>query len=101
MREPTLFCKGVFMMSLYRRRPETINAIKFTRENFDEIITFSEGAATHFEIERTPTGVASCLVANRVGLVYLVEGDYLIRDDDGHFSKMKSCEFEKAYELYQ
>ena len=102
MREPKRsYNGGVVIMSLYRRKPETINALKFTRNNFDEIVSFSEGAATHFEIERTPKGVASCLVANRVGLVYLVEGDYLIRDDNGHFSKMKDCEFEKQYELYQ
>ena len=44
------------MIHKYVKLPVEIEAVKFTRDNFEEINSFTNGIAKDFTIERCPNG---------------------------------------------
>lgn len=92
------------MITTYRRKPDTIQAIFFTRDNFNDVVEFTNGAASNMETPRCPNGISTCLISNTVGTMgkveYLVlsENEYLIKDNYGVYRKMSKRDFENMYE---
>ena len=70
-----------------------VEAIQFTRENFEEVERFTGGKAQHLAIERSPDGVATCqLEGNQV-----TEGDYIRKTEDGRLDSVSQYIFMSLY----
>ena len=81
----------------YRKKPVVIEAIQFSRNNFDEVIDFTEGKA-YIYTEKRPGGVSHCLIETLEGDMTATKGDYIIRGVNGEFYPCKPDIFEKTYE---
>lgn len=82
----------------YRKKPVEIEAIQFTRDNFDEIAKFTNGNAKNFSTEKCPNGKCFCEITTLEGVMTATEKDYIIKGVDGEFYPCKPCIFEKTYE---
>ena len=82
----------------YRKKPVEIEAIQFTRDNFDEIVKFTNGKAENFTIERCLNGKCFCEIPTLEGVMTANEKDYIIKGVNGEFYPCKSDIFEKTYE---
>lgn len=85
-------------MGLYRKKPVVIEAIQFTRNNFQEIRDFTGYNANTLTIERRIDGIASCIIPTLEGQHIATEGDYIIKGVNGEFYPCKPDIFEKTYE---
>lgn len=85
-------------MSKYRKKPVVIEAVAFTRNNFDEIVSFTNGAAHTLRIERTPNGKCTCVIPTLEGEHIASEGDFIIKGVHGEFYPCKPDIFKKTYE---
>jgi len=87
------------MINKYRKKPVTIEAVKFTRNNFDEILEFTQGKAKQFTIERRIDGKCFCVIPTLEGDHVATEGDFIIKGVNGEFYPCKPDIFDKTYEL--
>lgn len=94
---------GLFEMSThkYRKRPVEIDAIRFTRSNFDDIKSFTGGKAKGLFIERCPNGKCTCVIETLEGDLVATEGDFIIRGIKGGFYACKPDVFFQSYELVE
>ena len=88
-------------MTRYRKRPVVIEAVQFSRDNFDEIVSYTKGNALDFRIARTPNAKAYCIIKTLEGYVTATEGDYIIKGVDGEFYPCKPDIFKKTYEVVE
>lgn len=86
-------------MPLYRKKPVIVEAIKFTRDNFQEIRDFTDFTANNFTLERRIDSIATCIIPTLEGQHIATEGDYIIKGVHGEFYPCKPDIFEKTYEL--
>lgn len=82
----------------YRTKPTYIEAVQFTRDNWTEIISFTNGIAEGFEIERGQNGRCFCHVLTDIGMHLVTEGDYIIKNKNGLFDVRRAEFFEEDYE---
>ncbi|WP_195984087.1 hypothetical protein [Clostridium sp. D33t1_170424_F3] len=82
----------------YRKKPVVIEAIVFTRNNFDEVYQFTNGTVHSLTIERRPNGKCTCMLPTLEGKHIASEGDYIIRGVKGELYPCKPDIFEKTYE---
>lgn len=87
------------MVHNYIKKPIAIEAIQFTRANWDEIVEFTNGAAHNLTIERHPGGKATCVIPTLEGDHIANEYDYIIKGVNGEFYPCKSDIFWKTYVL--
>lgn len=85
-------------MKKYKTKPCEIEAIQFTRYNFQEIYEFTNGTVRDLEIERCPNGKAFCTVDTLEGPMRATENDYIIRGLRGEYYPCKPDVFIKKYE---
>lgn len=85
------------MIHKYVKLPVEIEAVKFTRDNFEEINSFTNGIAKDFTIERCPNGKCWCIIPTLEGDRMAMEGDYIIKGVHGEFYPCKSDIFVKTY----
>ena len=85
-------------MKKYKTKPCIIEAIQFTRENFEEVYKFTDGAARNLEIERHPDGQAFCTVDTLEGPMRATENDFIIKGLRGEYYPCKPDVFMKKYE---
>lgn len=85
-------------MAFYRKKPVIIEAIQFTRNNFQEIRDFTDYKADTLTIERRIDGIATCIIPTLEGQHIATEGDYIIKGVEGEFYPCKPDIFEKTYE---
>lgn len=83
-------------MSKYRKKPVVIDAIVFTRNNFEEVVSFTEGKAHSLAIDRRPDGKCTCMIPTLEGEHIATEGDYIIRGIHGEFYPCKPEIFAKT-----
>jgi hypothetical protein len=88
-------------MAKYRKKPVVIEAVKFTRSNFNEIKEFTQQKAHSLTIERRIDGVATCIISTLEGQMTSREGDYIIKGIEGEFYSCKENIFEKTYEFVE
>lgn len=83
----------------YKKKPITVQAIKFTRENWDEIIAFTNGTAHTLKIEKRINGECTCIIPTLEGEHIAKEGDYIIKGIKGEFYPCKPDIFVQSYTL--
>ena len=65
---------------IYQKRDRFIEAIQFTRENFEEVQQFTQGQAINFTIEKRPNGACFCWLEDNNGWKSKVcEGNYIVK----------------------
>jgi hypothetical protein len=85
-------------MAQYRKKPVVIEAIQFTRDNWNEILEFTNNTAHTLIIERRMDGIATCVIPTLEGQHIATEGDFIIKGVQGEFYPCKPDIFEKTYE---
>lgn len=82
----------------YVKKPVVIEAIKFTRDNWDDVREFTKGIATNMVIERNPDGKCWCTVGTLEGDHMAMEGDYIIKGIKGEYYPCKPDIFKATYD---
>ena len=82
----------------YRKKPVVIEAIVFTRDNFEEVVEFTNGTAHTLKIKRRPNGKCTCIIPTLEGQHIATEGDYIIRGVKGEYYPCKPDVFKQTYE---
>lgn len=82
----------------YRKKPVEIEAVQFTRDNWDEVVSFTNGAAQNLTIERRPDGKCTCVIPTLEGDHTASEHDYIIKGVKGECYPCKPDIFEQTYE---
>lgn len=85
----------------YRKQPVEITAIRFVRDNFEDIKAFTGGLARDLFIERCINGKCTCVIPTLEGEHIATEGDFIIRGIKGEFYPCKPDVFFKSYELVE
>lgn len=83
----------------YREKPAEIEAVQFTRRNWDEITEFTGGKAKNFTIERRPYGKCYCHVVSEIGAALVNEGDFIVMTSSGFFKPIPERFFLDRYEV--
>ena len=93
------------MVRQYRKKSVCIEAVQFTRNNWDEVVSFTGGTAHTLTIDRRINGVATCIIPTSVPIEFVegqhivTENDFIIKGVHGEFYPCKPDIFEKTYEL--
>ena len=82
----------------YIKKPVEIEAIQFTRNNWDEIRSFTNDTAHTLRIEKRIDGIATCIIPTLEGKHIAHEGDWIIKGVKGEFYPCKPDTFEMTYE---
>lgn len=85
-------------MAQYRKKPIKIEAIIFRRNNWNDVLEFTNNTAHTLSIERRIGGVATCIIPTLEGQHIATEGDYIIKGVKGEFYPCKPDIFEATYE---
>ena len=85
----------------YRKKPVVIDAVVFTRNNFNEIVSFTNGTAHTLRVGRRPDAKYTCIIPTLEGEHIATEGDYIIRGVHGEFYPCKPDIFAKTYEVVE
>lgn len=87
------------MVKQYRKKPVCIEAVRFTRDTWDEVVSFTNNTAHTLMIERHINGIATCIIPTLEGQHIATENDFIIKGVNGEFYPCKPDIFEKTYEL--
>jgi hypothetical protein len=82
----------------FRKKPVEIEAIKFTRTTWEQVLAFTNGTAHTFTIDKRPDGLATCVVPTLEGEHIATERDWIIKGIQGEFYPCKPDIFELTYE---
>jgi len=82
----------------YIKKPIEIEAVQFTRNNWNEIRSFTNDTAHTLSIEKRINGVATCIIPTLEGHHVANEGDWIIKGVKGEFYPCKPDIFEMTYE---
>jgi hypothetical protein len=85
-------------MTRYKKRPVEIEAVKFNRNNFQEVKEFTNNTAHSLIIEKRIDGIATCVIPTLEGQHLATEGDYIIKGIAGEFYPCKNEIFLKTYD---
>ena len=64
----------------FRKKPVEIEAIQFTRLNWEEIQQFTNNKAISLTIERRINGECTCIIQTLEGNMTANEGDWIIKE---------------------
>ena len=87
-------------MAKFRKKPVVIEAVQFTRANWEAVQLFTEGKAHTLTIERRMDGKCTCIIPTLEGEHIANEGDWIIKGVQGEFYPCKPDIFEQTYESY-
>lgn len=80
--------KAYGMQILYETTPSStfydIPYMKFSRDNWDEFVKFTDGMARNKQVEKRPGGSCTCIFLTNTGVFTVCEGDIIIRGNDGY-----------------
>ena len=85
-------------MPKYRKKPVVIEAVKFTRDNFQEIRNFTDYQVHSLTIERRIDGIATCIIPTLEGQHIASNLDWIIKGVKGELYPCKPDIFEFTYE---
>ena len=83
------------MIGFYRKKPVTIEAVRFGRPNGVKIAEWCGGLLA---IEKTPNGSTFITIPTLEGTMQAALGDWIIKGVNGEFYPCKPDIFEKTYE---
>lgn len=86
------------MSNKYRKKPVEIEALKFTRDNWQDVLMFTQGQAHTLTIEKRIDGKCTCIIPTLEGQHIATEGDWIIKGVKGEFYPCKPDIFEMTYE---
>ena len=87
------------MVKKYVKKPVVIEAVKFTKDSFEEVKKFTNNTAHSLETDEN--GVIICTIPTLEGEMIASEHDYIIKGINGEFYPCKPDIFEKTYDSYQ
>lgn len=87
------------MINKYRTKSCEIEAIEFTRQNYNDVVGFTDNKAKDLIIERCINGKAYCKIETLEGDMVATEGDFIIKGLRGEFYPCKPDVFNKKYEV--
>ena len=67
------------MVKQYRKKPVCIEAVQFTRSNWDEVVSFTNNTAHTLMIEKRINGIATCIIPTLEGQHIATENDFIIK----------------------
>lgn len=79
-------------MAKYRKKPVVIEAVKWCKENYEEVLSFLPKELRCFS-EHSELNIKTL-----EGIMRVSEGDYVIKGVNGEYYPCKSDIFEKTYE---
>ena len=82
----------------YIKKPVEIEALQFTRNNWNEILLFTNNTAHTLSIEKRIDGIATCIIPTLEGEHIAKEGDWIIKGVKGEFYPCKPDIFAMTYE---
>jgi hypothetical protein len=82
----------------FRKKPVEIEAIQFTRLNWEEIKEFTNNTAFSLIIEKRIGGECSCIIPTLEGNMLANENDWIIKGVKGEFYPCKPDIFGLTYE---
>jgi hypothetical protein len=82
----------------FRKKPVEIEAIQFTRLNWEEVYRFTNDTAFSLIIERRIGGECSCVIPTLEGNMLAHENDWIIKGVKGEFYPCKPDVFGLTYE---
>jgi hypothetical protein len=82
----------------YIKKPVEIEAVQFTRNNWDEVKDFTNQTAHSLTIEKHINGIAYCIIPTLEGQHKATEGDWIIKGVKGEFYPCKPDIFNMTYE---
>lgn len=85
------------MVQKFRKKPSEVEAVKFTRDNFEEVQQFCEGKATDLFLERRLDGICYFILQTSEGDRTVDEGDWIIKDRPGSFYALGERTFHTLY----
>ena len=88
------------MITRFRKKPIEIEAIKFTRENWQDVLRFTQGQAITLTIEKRIDGKCTCIIPTLEGQHIATEGDWIIKGVKGEYYPCKPDIFEMTYETF-
>lgn len=86
------------MIKCYKKKPVVIEAMPFTRYNWDELVTFTGGNATSFNKSLILEDKYICNINTLEGIMVATEGDYIIKGIRGEFYPCKPDIFAQTYD---
>lgn len=86
------------MIKQYKKKPVVIEAVQFTRNNWDELVAFTNGKATSFNKSLILDDKYICNINTLEGIMVATEGDYIIKGIRGEFYPCKPDIFYKTYD---
>ena len=91
-------------MAKYRKKPIVIEAVQFTRMNWEAVQSFTQGKAHTLTIEKRIDGkhtcITTCIIPTLEGQHIATEGDWIIKGVQGEYYPCKPDIFEQTYETY-
>lgn len=87
------------MVKRYRTKPCEIEAIEFTRESYNEVVSFTDNKAKDLIVEKCINGKAYCKIETLEGDMIATEGDFIIKGLRGEFYPCNPDVFKKKYEV--
>lgn len=81
----------------YVKKPIEIEAIQFTRHNWEKIKEFTNNTAHSLKTERRINGISTCIIPTLEGQHIATENDYIIKGIKGEFYPCKPDIFEESY----
>lgn len=88
-------------MAKFIKKPIVIEAVQFTRNNWQEVKSFTNDTAHTLTIERRIDGLTTCIIPTLEGQHMATEGDWIIKGVQGEFYPCKPDIFEKTYERFE
>jgi hypothetical protein len=86
------------MVKSYKKKPVVVEALQFTRNNWDEIVAFTNGKASTFNKSLILEDTYICNVNTLEGVMVATEGDFIIRGIKGEFYPCKPDVFWNTYD---
>lgn len=88
-------------MPKFIKKPIVIEAVQFTRNNWQEVKSFTNDTAHTLTIEKRIDGLTTCIIPTLEGQHMATEGDWIIKGVQGEFYPCKPDIFEKTYERFE
>lgn len=85
-------------MAKYKSKSTEIEAVKFTRDNVEEVKEFTDGKAKNFILEKRINGTFHCDLERYENTVRVLEGRYIVKSLNGDFYICSEDSFESMYE---
>lgn len=86
------------MIRHFKKKPVVVEAMQFTRNNWDELVAFTAGRASNFIKSTVMKDTYLCEISTLEGTMIATEYDYIIKGVRGEFYPCKPDIFWQTYD---